>query len=255
MRVRGTLLAAAAALLALPAAAHAGQVKAGGGVVDASWHVGASAGQYASDGTLVGDARRRPGHALHPPQRLLRHPVAPAGPRARGRGPGRQARRASSRTTSTSRRTCSTAARRSILEAGRLGHHARAPDDGRDARPLLAVLLLAVVGRVGVPGRVRRALLRLLRPAHGRRRSSSAAANLGPCAWAPRVVQFDKTQRHSFGPAIADDGTPAGYPNADTDHDMTVVRFDDVSNPAKPKPLANARQLRRCTPSCSRATT
>ena len=50
---------------------------------------------------------------------------------------------------------------------------------------------------------------------------------------------FDKTHRHSFGPAIADDGTPAGYPNADTDHDLTVVRFDDVSDPGDPKPLAN----------------
>ena len=50
---------------------------------------------------------------------------------------------------------------------------------------------------------------------------------------------FDKTHRHSFGPAIADDGTPAGYPHSDADHDLTVVRFDDVSDPSSPKPLAN----------------
>ena len=50
---------------------------------------------------------------------------------------------------------------------------------------------------------------------------------------------FDKTHRHSYGPAVADDGTPAGYPQDDTDHDLTVVRFDDVTDPANPRPLAN----------------
>ena len=39
------------ATLAVPAAAGA-EVRAGAAVVDASWHVGASAGQYASDGTF-----------------------------------------------------------------------------------------------------------------------------------------------------------------------------------------------------------
>src|SRR3954453_4015137 len=43
----------AAAALAVPSAASAGQLKAGVGKVDASWHVGASAGQYASDGSSV----------------------------------------------------------------------------------------------------------------------------------------------------------------------------------------------------------
>jgi hypothetical protein len=50
------------------------------------------------------------------------------------------------------------------------------------------------------------------------------------------VSYFDKTARHSFGPAIADDGTPAGYPQDDTDHDLTVVRFDEA---ATGKPIAN----------------
>ena len=53
------------------------------------------------------------------------------------------------------------------------------------------------------------------------------------------VNQFDKTHRHSFGPAVADDGSPAGYPQSETDHDMIVVRFDDISDPGNPKPLAN----------------
>ena len=67
--------------------------------------------------------------------------------------------------------------------------------------------------------------------------------------------QFDKTHRHSFGPAVADDGTPAGYPHSDTDHDMTVVRFDDISEPAQAQAAREPRQLQRCTPSSSTATT
>ena len=39
-----------------------------------------------------------------------------------------------------------------------------------------------------------------------------AAANLQPVARRRLGDQFDKTHRHSFGPAVADDGTPAGYP-------------------------------------------
>jgi hypothetical protein len=66
-----------------------------------------------------------------------------------------------------------------------------------------------------------------------------AAANLKPVRVGASVSYFDKTHRHSFGPALADDGTPAGYPQDETDHDMTVVRFDDISDPANPKALAN----------------
>ncbi|MEA2403765.1 MAG: hypothetical protein QOE08_412, partial [Thermoleophilaceae bacterium] len=65
-----------------------------------------------------------------------------------------------------------------------------------------------------------------------------AAAHLKPVRVGASVSTFDKTHRHSFGPTIADDGTPAGYPNSDADHDLTVVRFDDVSKPGRPKPLA-----------------
>ena len=44
------------------------------------------------------------------------------------------------------------------------------------------------------------------------------------------VGSLDKVHRHSFGPAIADDGTPAGYPDSDADHDLTVVRVDDIAD-------------------------
>ena len=162
-----SLAVAAALAAAAPATSSDGRVRAGVAAVDASWHVGASAGQYATDGSFVGRPRRRPDHALVPPQRLLRDPVAARGARARGRGRRRPARRARQE------RPLHPAGpalppHGAAARAGRLGHHAREPHDGRHARPLLAVLLLHLVGRLGVPGRLRRALLRLLREAHGR---------------------------------------------------------------------------------------
>src|SRR3546814_7180008 len=38
--------------------------------------------------------------------------------------------------------------------------------------------------------------------------------------------------------ATAIDGTPAGYPLEYNDHGLVVMRFDDLSDPARPKPLA-----------------
>ena len=62
-----------------------------------------------------------------------------------------------------------------------------------------------------------------------------AAANMKAVRVGASATHFDKTHRNAMGPAIADDGTPAGYPNAYTDHDLTVVRFDEK---ATGKPLA-----------------
>ncbi len=50
---------------------------------------------------------------------------------------------------------------------------------------------------------------------------------------------FDAVQGHTYGPKVGDDGTPAGQPYSHTTRRLSVVRFDDVSDPAKPKPLAN----------------
>lgn len=52
------------------------------------------------------------------------------------------------------------------------------------------------------------------------------------------VSAFDKTQRNPLGPGRADDGTPAGFTSSFADHDLTVLRFEDVDDPADPKPLA-----------------
>ncbi|MFN2544724.1 MAG: hypothetical protein ABR600_09195 [Actinomycetota bacterium] len=65
-----------------------------------------------------------------------------------------------------------------------------------------------------------------------------AAQHLVPVRMGAAVSYFDKTQRNSMGPGVADDGTPSGYPWSDNDHDMMIARFDDISDPQRPKPLA-----------------
>ena len=146
----------------------------------------------------------------------------------------------SSRTTSTSRRTCSAGAPRSCSRQGDSGIDAREPDDGGHAtttprpttrRPSWGVWAFQDVFDVRFYDYYAERMAAAVEQARRRPRAR--------CGSAPSVSQFDKTHRHSFGPAIADDGTPAGYPHDDTDHDLTVVRFDDVSDPANPKPLAN----------------
>ena len=53
--------------------------------------------------------------------------------------------------------------------------------------------------------------------------SDTQSHALTPAKVAVRSTYYDKSHRHSFGPATADDGTPAGYPQSDQDHDMTVI--------------------------------
>ncbi|MBW3657772.1 MAG: hypothetical protein KY457_03975, partial [Actinobacteria bacterium] len=53
------------------------------------------------------------------------------------------------------------------------------------------------------------------------------------------TVPFNEIQAHTIGPKIADDGTPAGQPFAHTTGMMTVVRVDDISDPSRPTPYAN----------------
>lgn len=53
-----------------------------------------------------------------------------------------------------------------------------------------------------------------------------ATQRLQPARVGAEVLSLDKPQRISVPPTTADDGTPAGYPWVDTDHDVSVVRFD-----------------------------
>jgi hypothetical protein len=61
-----------------------------------------------------------------------------------------------------------------------------------------------------------------------------AAHRLAAARVGAEVLYLDAPQRHSIGPATADDGTLGGYPWEDTEHDLTVLRFDTTAG----KPIA-----------------
>ncbi len=67
----------------------------------------------------------------------------------------------------------------------------------------------------------------------------AASGRLVPVRMGGVTTTFNEIQSHTYGPKVGDDGTPAGQPYAHTTRELTVVRFDDVSDPARPKPMAN----------------
>ncbi|HZP11166.1 MAG TPA: neutral/alkaline non-lysosomal ceramidase N-terminal domain-containing protein [Nevskiaceae bacterium] len=65
-----------------------------------------------------------------------------------------------------------------------------------------------------------------------------AAANLKPARMGATVVRHTIYKGNVVRLATATDGTPAGYPLEYNDHGLTLIRFDDISNPSAPKPMA-----------------
>ena len=230
---------AALALLAPVAATPAagGQVRAGAAAVDASWHVGASAGQYATDGSFVG------AHGMDPTTHSYR----------KNASYGIQSR---------------LSARALVVEGAEGTRIALVKNDLYIPQDLLYRRTAQLLEQ-GDSGITRSNLTIASTHDHSSPYYSStswgawafqdvydvrffdyyakrmaeaverAADKLVPVRIGASVSTFDKTQRHSFGPEVADDGTPAGYPNSDADPDLSVVRFDDVSDPSNPKPVAN----------------
>jgi len=237
--LKGVALMAVTLALA-PAAAEAG-VRAGAAEVDASWHVGASAGQYASDGTFVSDhgvdpsthSYRRKGSYGRQSELKVRAIVIQG---ADGKKvavvkndlylPGDMLHR---RTAQLLEAGSSGVARENLTMA--VTHNHSSP---YYSSPSAGVWTFQDVFDVRFYDYYARKQAQAV---------EKAAANMVPVRVGASVNQFDKTARHSFGPAISDApttaGTPAGYPVSDTDHDMVVVRFDDITDPANPKPLAN----------------
>jgi hypothetical protein len=75
---------------------------------------------------------------------------------------------------------------------------------------------------------------------HARQMTASieeAVDDLRPARMGATTVEHTIYKGNIVGGRIADDGTPAGYPDQHQDAGMTVVRFDDTSGP-KPEPLA-----------------
>ena len=65
----------------------------------------------------------------------------------------------------------------------------------------------------------------------------AAAADLRPARMGATTVEHRIYKGNIAGPATADDGTPAGYPDHHADAGLSVVRFDDISG-SKPEPMA-----------------
>jgi hypothetical protein len=68
---------------------------------------------------------------------------------------------------------------------------------------------------------------------------TEAAGDLVPVRMGGATRTFNEIQSHTYGPKVGDDGTPAGQPYDHTTKQLSVVRFDDISDPQKPQPLAN----------------
>jgi hypothetical protein len=239
-RVFGFAVLAAVAALGFAAPAR-GEVRAGAAAVDASWHVGASAGQYASDGAFGVD----PSHGTYDPT-VHAYRRAPSY--------GIQSR---------------LSARAIVVESSGGNRLAIVKNDQYIPQDLLYRRTAQLLEQEGECGITRETLTMVSSHNHSSPFYSSTAwgawafqdvfdvrfyeylarrmylaveracDKLVPVRVGASVGSFDKTHRHSFGPQVADDGTPAGYPQSNTDHDVTVIRFDDVSDPARPRPLAN----------------
>ena len=65
-----------------------------------------------------------------------------------------------------------------------------------------------------------------------------AESHLVPARVGATTVDFPDFQGNIAGADLDNDGAPAGYGGGVNDHGLVVMRFDDVSDPAAPKPLA-----------------
>ena len=131
----------------------------------------------------------------------------------------------------------------------------REPDDDRQPQPLVAVLLVDGVGRVGVPGRLRRALLRLRSRGGSPRRSSRP--NDAPRAGARQ--RADRAHRQAApqldGPG---DRPTTARPPATRTPTPSTSSPSCASTTSSARRAAAARDARSTTPgtrSSSRATT
>ncbi|MGH2753019.1 MAG: neutral/alkaline non-lysosomal ceramidase N-terminal domain-containing protein [Actinomycetota bacterium] len=65
-----------------------------------------------------------------------------------------------------------------------------------------------------------------------------AEAALVPARMGATTIQHDAFKGMIQRARLADDGTPVGYPAGFGDHGLVVIRFDDISDPQNPAPLA-----------------
>lgn len=66
----------------------------------------------------------------------------------------------------------------------------------------------------------------------------AAETSMVPARIGATTVQFDGFQGNIAGSDVNEDGSPTGYPLWDNDHGVTVMRIDNMTDPSAPKPLA-----------------
>lgn len=66
----------------------------------------------------------------------------------------------------------------------------------------------------------------------------AAEAAIAPARMGATTVEHNLFKGMIQRKGISDDGTPRGYPDDFGDLGLSVIRFDDMTNPAEPKPLA-----------------
>ena len=66
----------------------------------------------------------------------------------------------------------------------------------------------------------------------------TAERSMVPARVGGTTVQFPDFQGNIAGSDRNEDGSPTGYPAWDNDHGLVVLRFDNMTDPANPKPLA-----------------
>jgi hypothetical protein len=229
----GVIAAGVVALLVLPATASAdGQMRAGVGVVDASWHVGASAGQYASSAhpgsgdvdPSVMEVKNAPSYGIQ--SRLQARAIVVEG--SNGKRFAIVKNDLYIPQDLLWRRTAQ------ILESrgSSIGHQNLTMAITHDhSSPYYSSTAWGAWTFQDVFD-VRFYEYYAQRMADA---VQKAEQDLKPARVGATTLYLDKPHRNSMGPATADDGTPAGYPDSYGDHDLTVVRFDDL---ATNKPLA-----------------
>src|SRR3954463_11422312 len=228
-----------AALACLPAAARAGQIEAGAAVVDETWHVGASAGQYAStrydDPVSNVDIAQEIDPFAHQVKNKPSYGVQ-------------------------SRMTARAIVVRNGAQKFALCKiDLYIPQDllWRRAAAILAAkhigidqhnLVMSVTHDHSSPFYTSTSWgawtfqdvfdIRAYEYFAQRIADAVVQANrrLEPVRVGAARTRFALSNRNALGPALADDGTPSGFPNSYTDRDMTVVRFDSLRTG---RPVAN----------------
>ena len=66
----------------------------------------------------------------------------------------------------------------------------------------------------------------------------AAEGSMRPARVGATTVQFPDFQGNIAGADVNEDGSPTGYPLMDNDHGLVVMRIDDMTNQQHPKPLA-----------------